>query len=180
MSATLAPERDAVAIAALRPVKLSLDAERDVAQFLYHEARLLDENLWDDWLRLFTPDGTYWAPLTRDQPDPVNHVSLFWEDALLREVRVRRLKHLRNWSQQPPSYSSHVIGNVIIDGRDTADDLVVHSTFHMVEWRKDDQRLFAGTYQHVLARQDDTYLIRRKKVRLVNCEAVHENLQVFI
>jgi benzoate/toluate 1,2-dioxygenase beta subunit len=164
----------------LQPAKLTIEEQRAVEQFLYYEARLLDENLWDEWLRLFTSDGTYWAPLTRNQPDPFNHVSLFWEDALLREVRVRRLKNLRNWSQQPPSYSAHVIGNVMIDGRNDAGDLVVHSTFHMVEWRKEDQRLFAGTYQHLLARQDEHYLIRQKKVRLVNCEAVHENLQVFI
>jgi ethylbenzene dioxygenase subunit beta len=166
--------------ATLRPVKLTLEEQREVEQFLFHEARLLDESRGDEWLKLFTADGTYWAPLTHDQEDPFNHVSLFWEDALLREVRMRRLKNWRNWSQQPPSRSAHVVGNVMIDGCNEQGDLVVHSTFQMVEWRKEDQRLFAGSYRHILARQDDTFLIRHKCVRLVNCEAVHENLQVFI
>jgi benzoate/toluate 1,2-dioxygenase beta subunit len=170
----------AVAASELRPVKLTLEEQREVEQFLFHEARLLDENLWDEWLELFTPEGTYWAPLTREQKDPFSHVSLFWEDALLRQVRVRRLKNLRNWSQQPPSHSAHVIGNVMIEGRNDAGDLVVHSTFHMVEWRKDDQRLLAGSYQHVLVAEGGSFRIRHKCVRLVNSEAVHENLQVFI
>jgi ethylbenzene dioxygenase subunit beta len=171
---------DPPSAATLQSVKLSLEEIREVEQFLFLEARLLDENRWDEWLRLFTPEGTYWAPLMRDQRDPVNHVSLFWEDALLREVRVRRLKNLRNWSQQPPSYSAHIVGNVMIEGTNAQGDLVVHSTFHMVEWRKEDQRLLAGSYQHVLTRQNDSFLIRHKCVRLVNCEAVHDNLQVFI
>jgi ethylbenzene dioxygenase subunit beta len=179
MSSSLA-EKILPSAMTLSPAKLTLEEQREVEQFLFHEARLLDENEWDAWLKLFTQDGTYWAPLTHEQPDPFEHVSLFWEDALLREVRMRRLKNWRNWSQQPPSRSAHVVGNVMIDGKDEFGNLVVHSTFQMVEWRKEDQRLFAGTYRHILARENDTFLIRHKYVRLVNCEAVHENLQVFI
>ncbi len=33
-----------------------------VSQFLYHEARLLDERRWEEWAGLFTEDGIYWAP----------------------------------------------------------------------------------------------------------------------
>jgi ethylbenzene dioxygenase subunit beta len=179
MSSSLA-EKILPSAMTLSPAKLTLEEQREVEQFLFREARLLDDNEWDAWLELFTEDGTYWAPLTHDQPDPFEHVSLFWEDALLREVRMRRLKNWRNWSQQPPSRSAHVIGNVMIDGRDERGNLVVHSTFQMVEWRKEDQRLFAGTYRHILTRENDSFRIRHKYVRLVNCEAVHENLQVFI
>ena len=31
-------------------------------QFLVHEARLLDEGRFDEWLSLFTPDAWYWVP----------------------------------------------------------------------------------------------------------------------
>jgi 3-phenylpropionate/cinnamic acid dioxygenase small subunit len=31
-------------------------------QFLLHEARLLDEGRFDEWLALFTPDASYWVP----------------------------------------------------------------------------------------------------------------------
>ena len=31
-------------------------------QFLLHEARLLDDGKFDDWLALFTPEAWYWVP----------------------------------------------------------------------------------------------------------------------
>ena len=35
---------------------------REVEQFLYREARLLDERRFHDWLALFTEDVRYWMP----------------------------------------------------------------------------------------------------------------------
>lgn len=63
---------------------------RELEQFLYREARLLDEQRWDEWEALWTPDGEYWVPSRPDQPDPVRHVSLVYETALLRKVRLKR------------------------------------------------------------------------------------------
>ena len=34
----------------------------EVEQFLFHEARLLDERKFDDWLDLLTDDIHYWMP----------------------------------------------------------------------------------------------------------------------
>ena len=39
-------------------------------QFLYHEARLLDLQRYEEWLELFTPDASYWVPLEQGQRDP--------------------------------------------------------------------------------------------------------------
>ena len=66
-----------------------------VSQFLYEEAALLDQRRWFDWMDLFTDGAMYWVPLTPDQPDPINHVSIFYEDAMMREVRARRLEEQR-------------------------------------------------------------------------------------
>src|ERR671925_361009 len=35
---------------------------REVEQFLYREARLLDERRFHEWLELFTEDVRYWMP----------------------------------------------------------------------------------------------------------------------
>ena len=35
---------------------------RDVEQFLYREARLLDERRFREWLELFAADVRYWMP----------------------------------------------------------------------------------------------------------------------
>jgi benzoate/toluate 1,2-dioxygenase beta subunit len=150
-------------------------------QFLFHEAALLDAGAWDEWLDLFAPQGMYWVPRTRDQQDPVQHISLFWEDARLRSVRVRRITNERNWSQQPPTYSVRVIGNLRLE-RATDDEVRVRSSFHMLESRAGQQRAFGGWYTHTLSvdpAAPQGFRIRLKRVDLLNCDAVHENLQVF-
>ena len=39
------------------------DLIRDIEQFLYHEARLLDARRLSEWLDLFTDDVRYWMPV---------------------------------------------------------------------------------------------------------------------
>ena len=36
------------------------------AELLYHEAALLDERRFDEWLALFTDDALYWVPQGED------------------------------------------------------------------------------------------------------------------
>lgn len=153
--------------------------ESEVAAFLFHEARLLDQRRWQEWLDLFAADGMYWAPLTHDQPDPINHVSLFYEDAMLREVRARRLEEKRAWSQQPVTQAARIVGNITLlpdeDGK-----IVVSSTFHMLEWRRQDQRMLGGQYTHWLRREDGALRIVLKRIDLINREAVHDTLETFL
>jgi 3-phenylpropionate/cinnamic acid dioxygenase small subunit len=160
---------------------VSTEQHHAIAQFLYREARLLDERRWDEWLALFTADGMYWVPLTPDQTDPVNHASLFYENAMLREIRARRLEHARAYSQQPASRTAHLVGNVMIEPNSDAHGAInVRSTFHLLEWRKFEQRAFGGLYTHHLVRDGDDYRIKLKRVNLINCDAPHEALQVFL
>jgi 3-phenylpropionate/cinnamic acid dioxygenase small subunit len=153
--------------------------QQHITQFLNHEARLLDEHRWAEWMDLFTPDGLYWMPLVRGQTDHLNHASLFCDDALLRSMRVRRLSQVRAYSQQPATRTSHVIGNIALESRE-ADGCIVYSTFHLLEWRKDAQRAFGGSVLHTLQREGDSFRIRMKRVDLLNCEAPHEALEVFM
>ena len=88
-----APSRRPVLVArhraALRAGE-TLDLNR-CERFLQHEARLLDDGKFDDWLALFTPDGSYWVPSEPDQDNPHDTVSLIYDDRRLLETRVRRL-----------------------------------------------------------------------------------------
>jgi 3-phenylpropionate/cinnamic acid dioxygenase small subunit len=72
---------------------------RACEQFLLHEARLLDEGKFDEWLALFTPDARYWVPSEPDQKSPLDTVSLIYDDRRLLETRVRRLASPRIYSQ---------------------------------------------------------------------------------
>jgi len=154
---------------------------RSLEQFLFREARLLDERRWREWLDLFTPDGMYWVPLERGQTDPVNRVSLFYENAMMRSVRARRLDERNAWSQQPFAQTQHLVGNVEIDAiEEDGAKIVVRSAFHVIEWHRGEQRLLGGAYTHSLLRDGDAFRIALKRVDLVNCDAIHDALELFL
>jgi benzoate/toluate 1,2-dioxygenase beta subunit len=158
----------------------ALPTVRDFEEFLIHEARLLDEQRYDDWLGLFTKDAWYWVPIEPDQRNPHDTVSLMYDDRRMLETRVRRLSvNDRVHAQEPRSRTSHLIANVTVEGEAPAQgDYVIRSKFQMLEYRRDKQRLFGGTCRHGLTREDGGFKIRWKRVDLVNCESVHDGLSV--
>jgi 3-phenylpropionate/cinnamic acid dioxygenase small subunit len=151
------------------PARQPLDVNR-CEQFLLHEARLLDDGRFDDWLALFTPDAWYWVPSEPDQIDPFETVSLIYDDRRLLETRVRRLASPRMYSQEPRSRTSRMIANVTIEEADGT-SCTARSKFLMIEYRREQQRLFGGTALHRLVQADGRIMIAWKRVNLVNCDA---------
>jgi benzoate/toluate 1,2-dioxygenase beta subunit len=152
----------------------------EIERFLFAEAELLDRGDYEAWLALFAEDGWYWVPAAPDQPNPDEHVSLFYENKALMRMRIERLRHPRAHGVALPVRASRVIGNVAIDGAAGAGEFVVRSRFHMAEFQDGRQRIFAGAYTHHLAATDAGLRIRLKRVDLVNAEACHEAMQVFL
>jgi 3-phenylpropionate/cinnamic acid dioxygenase small subunit len=146
-------------------------------QFLLHEARLLDEARFDDWLALFTSDAWYWVPSQPDQPDPHEIVSLIYDDRRLLETRVRRLIGPRMYSQEPRSRTSRMIANVTIEQAERA-ACTVRSKFMMIEFRRDSQRIFGGTTLHRLVQSEEGVRIAWKRVDLVNCDAPMDGITI--
>jgi benzoate/toluate 1,2-dioxygenase beta subunit len=147
----------------------SLDIHR-CEQFVLHEARLLDEAKFDDWLALFTSDGWYWVPSEPNQTNQHDTVSLIYDDRRLLETRIRRLASPRMYSQEPRSRTSRMVGNVTIEDADGS-ATTIRSKFIMIEYRREQQRLFTGTAWHRLVQLDGTIRIAWKRVDLVNCDA---------
>ena len=115
------------------------------------EARLLDEGKFDEWLALFTPEAWYWVPIEPDQADPLRDRFVINDDRRLLETRVRRLASPRMYSQEPRSRTSRIVANVTIEEAAT-NACTVRSKFMMIEYRREQQRLFAGTALHGLVR----------------------------
>jgi 3-phenylpropionate/cinnamic acid dioxygenase small subunit len=152
----------------------TLDLSR-CEQFLLHEARLLDEAKFDEWLALFTADAWYWVPSEPNQANPHDTVSLIYDDRRLLETRIRRLASPRMYSQEPRSRCSRLVGNVTledVEGR----AVTVRSKFLMIEYRREQQRLFAGTAFHRLLAGGGAIRIAWKRVDLVNCDAPLDGL----
>jgi 3-phenylpropionate/cinnamic acid dioxygenase small subunit len=156
-------------------------ADRQLVDFVYAEARMLDEQLFEDWLQLFTDDAHYWMPLAPGQQDARLHTSLLYEDKMLLRVRIERLAGARTFSQQPRSRSHHLLQQPSIEHADPAlGEYRLHTAFHYVETRLDTQNLFAGWATHELVTEEGRLRIRLKRVDLVNCDAAFGNINLFM
>jgi len=143
-------------------------------RFLFHEARLLDEQRYEEWLALFTGDATYWVPLEPGQKDPHETSSLIYDDRTLLELRVKQFRHPRAHARAPLPRTVHQVGNIVVE------DLVVRSTLLVVEFRNDKQRLWAGLVEHRLVRSGDGFRIARKRIDLVNSTGEIEGISVLL
>ncbi len=149
------------------------------AQFVRHEARLIDEQRFDEWLDLFTDDARYWMPLELGQTDPVLHNSLYYDDKVLLRIRVERLKSAKTYSQKPKSRCHHLLQEPAVESC-TDSTVQTWTPFHYVETRLDEQTLFAGWARHTLVVQEDALRIRLKRIDLVNCDSAFGNIQLFM
>ena len=141
-----------------------------LSQFLYREAALLDARDWDGWGRLFTPDGMYWVPAARGQVDSLDHVSLVNDNALLREIRLRRLKNGDAASLQASPASSHLVSNIVVTAADEQlGRYTLHSRFVVAQYTNWGTSTFHGSYTHELVQGEDGELrIALKRVDLVD------------
>jgi 3-phenylpropionate/cinnamic acid dioxygenase small subunit len=156
---------------------------RDIEQFLFREAQLLDEARFEEWLKLFTDTAWYWVPVSPDQPDPFEMVSIIYDDRRLLETRVRRLLNANIHAEEPRTRTSRIVGNIIAEDEpadDAADgaDIVVSSRFQMAEFRRDRQRIFAGSLRHGLVTGGEGFRIAWKRVDLVNCDGMLDGITV--
>src|SRR5262245_31964859 len=84
---------------------------REIQALLYDEADCLDRADLLAWLALYTEDATYWMPASRDQPDPIDHVSHIYDDRVMMEIRRRNFEHPRAPSKDHAVRCSHLLGN---------------------------------------------------------------------
>jgi 3-phenylpropionate/cinnamic acid dioxygenase small subunit len=160
---------------------MSYPTNQDLVDFIYREARLIDQQRFDEWLALYADDARYWMPLEWGQTDPKLVGSLLYEDKLLLGIRAERLNGRRTFSQKPKSRCCHVLQQPQIEERDeAANRYVTWTAMHYVETRLDEQNLYAAWATHTLAVDNGALKIKLKRVDLVNCDAAFGNIQLFM
>src|SRR5215472_6982564 len=88
---------------------------RQVEQFLFHEALLMDEHRFDEWLALWDDDALYWVPTGRDDLNPDREISLIYDDRIRLELRIARLKSGFAHAQDPRSRMRRLLSNISIE-----------------------------------------------------------------
>jgi benzoate/toluate 1,2-dioxygenase beta subunit len=156
-------------------------AQREIQWLLDREVECLDQARYTEWLQLFCAQCTYWVPASPDQRDAVDHVSLFYEDRALMEMRIARLSGEQAHSLEMPVRVSHVTGPALLVDRDTATgDVSMTRRFQVTEYQDRRTRQFAGLFTYRVTQESGAWRIRQKRVDLVDCDAPFDALQVFL
>lgn len=156
---------------------LDYETQRRIELFLFEEARMLDTGQFQEWLKLYEPQGIYWMPSQPGQTDPLNVASIVYEDHAILSIRVQRLLEARALVLTPMPRTTHLVSN--IEARATGDgEFDVGAAFVCVEHQADKQRVYSGRHSYQLARRDGSFRIKMKRVALMNCDGVHAPMAV--
>ena len=160
---------------------MSAPSDAELLRFVKREARLIDEKRFDEWYALFAEDAHYWVPAAAGQSDPLLHNSLAYEDKLLLQLRVERLKSDRAGSLHPEIRSLHVMQEPEVEKRDDArGEYLTRTPFLYTETRGDAAQRYAATAWHTLVRSGEQLRIRLKRVDILNCDAALPSIQLFL
>jgi len=173
---------------------------REVEQFLYREARLLDSRLFDRWLELFTDDVRYWMPVRSirypksSKAISLQDAALYEEDGLAKEGelaimdetkeslgrRIARLATGMAWAEDPPSLTRHIVSNIEVEEGDTAGELVVYSNYVVYRSRAaTEQDFYVGGREDTLRKVDGQWKIARRKIILDQNVLSAKNVSIF-
>jgi len=173
---------------------------REVEQFLYREARLLDSRRFHEWLDLFTDDVRYWmAARSNRYPRSSKAIAILDPDryseddrgreaqlAILDETketlrgRVARLETGMAWAEDPPSRTRHMISNIEVEASDTGTEISVYSNFIVYRNRGEtEQDFYVGAREDRLRRVGGEWKIAHRKLTLDQNVLLAKNVSVF-
>ena len=178
-----------MAIEANSPALERLLLEREIERFLYHEAELLDERRFNEWIDLIADDIRYFVPQRRnvkfgeqerENSDPDSEISWFDEGKVTLAGRVRQINTGLHWAEEPLSRVCHIVSNVeVLDVQ--GDEVKVKSRFLVYRNRlQDEVDLFVGKREDTLRRDTETgWKIAKRTVILDQNVLLAKNITVF-
>jgi len=173
---------------------VSADEIREVEQFLYHEAFLLDERRFEEWLALFSEDARYWMPTRRavakaqagarievgEELAGEGELGWFEDSKLTLMARVMRLRGGVAWSEDPPSRTRRMVSNVHVRPGEGEAELLARSYFLLHRTRHLREReTFVGCRHDLLRRSEAGLQIARREIVLDEAVLDSPNLSVF-
>ncbi len=150
--------------------------QQEVEQFLYQEARLLDERRLEEWLDLLAEELHYWMPMRRNikfgdwDLEFTSHeteINWFDEGKDILAGRIRQINTGVHWPEEPVSRFEHIVSNVEVVGVE-GDEIRVNSKFFCYQNRlQDEVNQWVGRREDLLRRDPDTkFKIVKRKIIL--------------
>jgi 3-phenylpropionate/cinnamic acid dioxygenase small subunit len=159
----------------------------ELNHFYIREAWMLDERRFKEWLTIFTEDLYYFMPrrknvtrrdLARELTAP-GDLAFMEETKLDMQLRINRLDTGMAWSEDPPSRTRHLIGNLMVEslGENEAKALTAFIVYksHL----ETDQDLYAGSREDILRKEDGVWKVAKRTVILDANVLLSKNISVF-
>jgi ethylbenzene dioxygenase subunit beta len=168
-------------------INADLETYVQLQRRLYEEARLLDQERYDEWLKLLCDDVNYQMPMPQrrfrrdraasDEPWPT-YIFNDNKDAL--RMRIARLGSGYVWSEDPANCVRHIVSNIEVFLHDEADSVRVNSIVEIHRDRLDGEfkRLTVSRTDIWRHAQSDYFLARREGV-FEHAVVQDSNLNVF-
>jgi len=167
--------------------------QREIEAFYTHEAELLDDRRFDDWLELLADDITYFMPLRRNVKFGSHDIdensregqdaAWFDEGKHTLSQRVAQLNTGIHWAEEPLSRVRHLVTNVHISEIDpgaSPAELDVKSNFLVYRNRVDDETdIFVGQRRDRLRRVATGWQVAGRVVLLDQSTLLAKNLTLF-
>lgn len=173
---------------------------QEIEQFLFREARLLDDRQFQEWLDLLTEDIRYWMAARSNRYPAISKAisildgSRYEEDDLSREWglaimdedkdsltrRVERLGSGMAWAEDPPSRTRHFVSNVQLEPGEKDNELKVYSNFIMYRTRGEtEQDFYVGSREDILRQEDGQWKVAYRKIVLDQNVLLAKNISNF-
>ena len=177
----------------LTPERLAyLDLKREIEDFFFREADLLDEREYDQWLELLTEDIVYWMPMRKNVSYGDRHKDVTAENDLAwihddKETLRKRVKQIQtgiHWADEPISRVSHLVTNIRlaepISSLAEGEKTMTKCRFIVYRNRLEDETdLLVGRREDTLVRLGGELKIARRKIILDQSVLLAKNLTMF-
>ena len=167
--------------------------KNEIEEFLYHEAELLDERRFAEWLALLADDLRYWMPmrrnvkfgeLEREYTREGEDINWFDEGKPTLERRVNQILTGVHWAEEPLSRICHIVSNVQLLGAlpsaQAAAEVAVKCRFYVYRNRVETETdHLIGKREDLLRRESGGWKIAQRKIILDQNVLLAKNLTFF-
>lgn len=141
--------------------------DHSIEMFLAKEARILDQQSFDEWLELFLDSACYWIPGSSPAESPAEEVTLEFHDIRRLKDRVVRIQTGFAYSQIPISKTNRVIGMPEVWKDPSSEStFLARASFIINESRDGRSKVISGWYGYVLVIENDEIKIKMKQINL--------------
>lgn len=179
-----------------RPVRDAryYEIKREIEEFLYDEANLLDERRFHEWLDMLADDLSYFMPMeynvkagehaTRELTRREKHMSWFNEGKWTLTKRAEQILTGVHWAEEPLSRVCRLVSNVQLQGIETNDagelEADTSSRFLIYQNRCEyEQYFFVGDRMDRMRLTAGGWKLASREIRIHQNVLLAKNLTIF-